>query len=152
MHSGEQKMQKLKSFLSRQIEDYLRRVDFDVSKIDYVMNDFEIDKLGLPEKLEEYLKEMMKGIFDGMAEGANTQVQNMIEEIIEQIDPDDMAEALSKQIGKKVMTFQPVVHMTDPICPSCYRMYGQWTTDSGALVPETEINRNGTRIIVADDF
>jgi len=145
-------MKKLKGLLTKQIESYLSRVDFDFSKISLESDHGTVDLLGLNDRLSEYLKEILDKIVEEATSGANMQMEKIVDEIIEQIDPDSLAEVLSNEIGKKVMTFQPVVHIQDPICPTCYRMYGEWTCDSGGTLSEQEINKNGTKIICVDDF
>ena len=145
-------MKKFKDFLTKQIESYLSRVDFDFSKISLESDHGAVDSLGLNDRLSGYLKEVLDKIVEEATSGANMQMEKIADEIIEQIDPDGLAKVISKEINDKIMTFRPVVHIQDPICPTCYRMYGEWTCNSGGTLNEQEINKNGTRIICVDDF
>lgn len=154
-------MSKLKAFLAKEIEEYLRRVDFDVSKIEYIFNDISLDEigldeLGLHENMNKYIKEMVKEmvskIIEKIVHEANQRIYMMVDEVVDQIDSEQLSDTLSSGIEKKMLTFEPITHITEPICPTCYRMFGQWKATTGHTLTETEINKRGTRIVPIDDF
>jgi len=78
--------------------------------------------------------------------------QPVPEDVVSEIDADSIAAKIVSEMENKIFTFQQMQSYTEPICGTCYRMFGEWVTPSGGKLSEQEVNKTGTRIFFTDDF
>lgn len=145
-------MSNIKKFLEREIEEYLRNVDFTNEKMEYLFNEESLNQLDLPERLHDYLKEIINRVIQDIVEGASRRFDEITEDIIDQIDVAQLSDELGSKIESKTLSYDYTVHITDTICPSCYRMYGEWKSKEGNILTESEINKKGMKIVILDDL
>lgn len=136
-------MKKFKEFLSREIEEYLRRVDFDTDNVKYTLRNITED---------ENFNDRLDMVIDKILDNINDQIHLVVDDIVDQIDCDTLADSIAKEVESKIFTFKTSIQLLDSVCDKCYRSYGEWISASSGSLAEQEVSKPGTRILFADDF
>jgi len=91
------------------------------------------------------LEELVENMTDATA-------QTIVSDTLAELDIEDISNDIADSLKDKILSFQVFPDFLDQQCPTCYRMHGNWFTEHGGQVPQSQLLVNGKRVFIIDDL